>query len=274
VGSVFSPYYARARRNNQLANPEDFCALNVALYSTDHKRWTMTERGARHCERSVNRFKIGPSQLHWDGQVLRIDIDEVSVPLPRRVRGHITLRPNQLFEFSAPLDADGRHRWGPLAPDARVSVHLGQPEQNWEGHAYLDSNEGDEPIDTPFVEWDWSRSVLSDGSVAVIYDVQPKIGNDHVLALRFSGDGHIEQFLAPPRVQLAKTVWRIPRRMRSDGPVTISKQLEDTPFYQRAMLNSELLGEKVTSFHESLNLPRLVSPVVQAMLPWRMPRQR
>jgi carotenoid 1,2-hydratase len=40
------------------------------------------------------------------------------------------------------------------------------------------------------------------------------------------------------------------------------------------MLNSELLGEKVTSFHESLNLPRLVSPVVQAMLPWRMPRQR
>lgn len=234
----------------------------------------MTERGARHCERSVNRFKIGPSQLHWDGQILRIDIDEVSVPLPRRVHGHITLRPNQLFEFSAPLDAGGRHRWGPLAPDARVSVHLSQPEQNWEGHAYLDSNEGDEPVDMPFVEWDWSRSVLNDGSVAVIYDVQPKLGNDRVLALRFSGDGHIEQFLAPPRVQLPKTAWRIPRRMRSDSPVTISKQLEDTPFYQRAVLQSELLGEKVTSFHESLNLPRLVSPVVQAMLPWRMPRQR
>jgi carotenoid 1,2-hydratase len=60
--------------------------------------------------------------------------------------------------------------------------------------------------------------------------------------------------------------------MRSDGPVTIAKQLEDTPFYQRAMLRSDLLGEKVTSFHETLNLPRLTSPLVQAMLPWRMPR--
>lgn len=248
--------------------------MNVALYSNSHKRWTMTERGERHCARSTNHFKIGPSQLHWDGQKLRIDIDEVSVPLPRRVKGHITLFPNQLFEFSAPLDANGRHRWGPLAPDARVEVHLSHPAQHWTGHAYLDSNEGDEPIDTPFVEWDWSRSVLSDGSVAVIYDVQPKSGEDRVLAIRFARDGGIDHFIAPPRVQLQKTAWRIPRRMRSDGPVTIAKQLEDTPFYQRAMLRSDLLGEEVTSFHETLNLPRLTSPLVQAMLPWRMPRMR
>jgi hypothetical protein len=26
--------------------------------------------------------------------------------------------------------------------------------------------------------------------------------------------------------------------------------------------------------HETLNLPRLVSPLVQKMLPWRMPRTR
>ena len=61
--------------------------------------------------------------------------------------------------------------------------------------------------------------------------------------------------------------------MRSDAPVQVHEQLEDTPFYQRAMLRSSLLGEQVTSFHETLNVPRLVSPVVQAMLPWRMPRR-
>jgi len=34
-----------------------------------------------------------------------------------------------------------------------------------------------------------------------------------------------------------------------------------------------LLGETVESFHETLHTDRLISPVVQAMLPWRMPRR-
>jgi len=38
-------------------------------------------------------------------------------------------------------------------------------------------------------------------------------------------------------------------------------------------LHSELLGEQVLSFHESLQVPRLRSPLVQAMLPFRMPRR-
>ena len=61
--------------------------------------------------------------------------------------------------------------------------------------------------------------------------------------------------------------------MRSDGSVNVVEQLEDTPFYQRALLQSNLFGESVQSFHESITMSRLVSPVVQAMLPWRMPRR-
>jgi len=52
----------------------------------------------------------------------------------------------------------------------------------------------------------------------------------------------------------------------------VQHQLEDTPFYQRSLLTHELLGETVQSFHETLSVPRLVSPIVQSMLPWRMPR--
>ncbi|MFM7004007.1 MAG: hypothetical protein ACKOXN_08715, partial [Limnohabitans sp.] len=44
VGSVFSPYYAWARRSGQ-ADPENHCALNVAIYSKGASRWAMTERG-------------------------------------------------------------------------------------------------------------------------------------------------------------------------------------------------------------------------------------
>ena len=46
IGSVFSPYYAWARRRGP-ADPEQFCALNVALYGKDRRAWAMTERGRR-----------------------------------------------------------------------------------------------------------------------------------------------------------------------------------------------------------------------------------
>jgi carotenoid 1,2-hydratase len=39
------------------------------------------------------------------------------------------------------------------------------------------------------------------------------------------------------------------------------------------VLASSLLGEAVTSVHETLDLRRLVSLPVQMMLPWRMPRR-
>jgi carotenoid 1,2-hydratase len=269
---VFSPYYAWALRSGQPA-ADDHCALNVALYSRSAKRWSMTERGARHCSRSATEFNIGPSQLHWDGTTLTITIDEVGMPIPRRIKGTVRVRPQGLFNFSTPLDANGRHRWGPLAPHARVEVDLQHPGQRWQGHAYLDSNEGDEPIAKAFKEWDWSRGQLKDGSTAVIYDVEPDSANGKVLALRFRPDGSIEPFVAPPCRKLPRTRWGIGRRMRSEGSASVTQQLEDTPFYQRAVVQSTLLGEVVSSFHETLNVPRLVSPVVQAMLPWRMPRR-
>jgi carotenoid 1,2-hydratase len=110
----------------------------------------------------------------------------------------------------------------------------------------------------------------------VIYDVRQKWGGDRVLALRFTPSGGVEPFEAPPRQALPRTLWRIGRTMRTDPgePATVTQTLEDTPFYARSMLASGLLGEKVVSVHETLNVPRLVSTAVRLMLPWRMPRAR
>ena len=74
------------------------------------------------------------------------------MPLPRRVRGRVRVHPQGLCRFVAPLDAAGRHRWGPIAPCARIEVDLDRPGLRWRGHAYLDSNEGDEPVDRAFRE--------------------------------------------------------------------------------------------------------------------------
>jgi carotenoid 1,2-hydratase len=96
------------------------------------------------------------------------------------------------------------------------------------------------------------------------------------LGLIFTPDGRIEHFEPPPRQALPKTGWRIQRQMRNpkDAQLKILETLEDTPFYARSVLSSELLGERVTSFHETLDVPRLSSWAVQFMLPWRMPRVR
>lgn len=278
---MFSPYYhwahRRALARGELgADPEDHVCLNVALYSPGAARWTMTERGRAHLTRSTHALAIGPSALRWDGDALTIEIDERASPLPRRVRGRIRVWPRALTGFDAALDAAGRHRWGPIAPSARLEVALDAPSLRWSGHAYVDSNEGDEPIADAFRDWDWLRAPLADGGTAVVYDVRPAGRDaDRVITARFAPDGRVTPFAAPPRQDLPGTRWRVRRAVRSEttgAPARVLRTLEDTPFYARSLLDSTLCGERVVSVHESLDLSRLDRGTVRALLPFRMPR--
>ena len=271
VGSVFSPYYRWARRSGA-AEPENHCAINVALYGRG-RRWAMTERARRHNQRDSSSFVVGPSRLDWDGQCLHMRLDEVCVPFLKPLRGHIKLWPQHTIHYSVPLDDAGRHRWGPLAPIGRIEVDLQEPQLKWQGQAYLDSNEGDEPLENAFHFWDWSRTHLKDGSTEVTYDLHGPGREDRLLRLRFDAQGEVHPLEPVPHQALPATAWRIGRRARCTDRAVVAQQLEDTPFYQRCVLARPDLGERVHTFHESLSMPRFVSPVVQAMLPWRMPRR-
>ena len=282
---MFSPYYAAAlKKHGNKVNPENHCALNVALYGAAGKRWSMTERGARHIHRERTQFNIGPSRLEWRGDHLQIDIDEVAMPLPRRVRGSIRVYPQALCTYNAALDDAGRHRWGPIAPCARIEVAMDNPAASWKGQAYFDSNEGDEPVSGPFKVWDWSRAAMADGSTSVIYDVQLQNGKNILLAERFKPNGEVEAFQPAPRQPLPSTLWQVGRSMRSevDGVekgtlpyelARVKETLEDTPFYARSLVNATLLGERVTAVHETLQPQRLKAWPMGLMLPFRMPRR-
>lgn len=274
VGSVFSPYYAAARRRGA-TDPEHYCALNVAVYGPRGRHWSMTERGRLAIERETARFVVGPSRIEWRPGRLSLEIDELAAPWPRRIRGRVGLSAATLFTHPVALDAAGRHRWQALAPCARVDVDLEAPHRCWQGHGYFDMNTGDRPLEDDFASWHWSRATLQDGSTAVLYDVRSRAGDCTSLGLRFDPRGGVDVFDAPVAVALRGTGWGIERGTRADtaGGARVLRTLEDAPFYARSVLATRLLGEDVAAVHESLSLERFRSRWVQALLPFRMPRR-
>jgi carotenoid 1,2-hydratase len=272
VGSVFSPYYAWARRRGA-ADPGNHCALNVVLYGSRSSRWTMTERGASQVLREPSSLSIGGSAVRWTGNALEIDIDETCAPLPRRVRGKVRLFARAIGDRSFALDHAGRHLWTPLAPCAQVDVQLTEPAVKWSGVGYFDSNSGAEPLENAFEDWTWSRATLPDSTI-ILYDIHARNSEARALALRIGAGGGIEPIESPPIAALPRTRWRISRQTRADAPhgARVLRTLEDAPFYSRSLLETHLRGIRTTAIHESLNLNRFRAAWVRCLLPFRMPR--
>jgi len=250
-------------------------SLNVALYGERDRRWTMTERGVAALARSRHSLKIGPSQLHWDGTSLLIDIDEVGAVFPFPVRGQVRVTPQVLGQRRFRLDPGGRHTWEPLGPLSRVEVDFRQPSLHWQGHGYLDANDGAESLEDGFIDWHWSRAHLADGSTAVMYEGKLRSGKDFGMALRIGADGQAEVMEMPEPVVLPRTGWQLSRLARADAGyiARVRATWEDTPFYARTAISTRLWGEDVVAVHESLDMNRFRSGAVQWMLPWRMPRR-
>jgi carotenoid 1,2-hydratase len=270
IGSVFSPYYAFARRN-AAADPLNHCAINVAIYRKQSKRWTMTERPRGAVGRTADIFTVGPSSLAWDGNVLTIRIDEIAVPIPGRIRGTVRVVPTAITGQAFVLGENGNHLWWPIAPCARVQVAFDQPHLRWQGDGYLDMNRGDAPLEQGFADWQWARGATRDGAV-VLYEAQRGDGSRIDLAMTCDPQGRMQAFDPPPAEELIQTGWRVRRNIRSEDAAHLVRTLEDAPFYARSLVAAKLLGEPVMLMHESLSLDRFRMPVVQAMLPFRMPR--
>lgn len=269
VGSVFSPYYARARRHGR-GDPENHCAINVALYG-GKRRWAMTERGSKHVIRSPQKFSVGPSSMAWVNDSLAIDINERCVPVPFSLRGRVTLTPGEVYDSPIALDAHHKHFWQAVAPQARVSVEFEHPKLSWSGSAYHDMNWGEEPLERGFRNWTWLRANTTTGA-QVLYDVERRDGTRFLFGRRYL-QGDIFNTSLPPTHPLSFGIWGMPRIAHSEKPPRLITKLEDAPFYTRNHIEMTLDGERCEAFHESLSLDRFVSPIVQMMLPFRMPRR-
>ncbi|MDN3644759.1 hypothetical protein QWY75_00915 [Pontixanthobacter aestiaquae] len=273
IGSVFSPYYKKSGRDL----PLDHSCLNIALYGKNGARWVMTERGAADTSQARDELQIGPSAMRWDKERLIIDIEErdirLGIPWRRRVKGQITLTPEVLNAHSFKLDAEGKHNWHTIAPRARIEVKMDRPDVSWSGSAYLDGNHGSEPIEDGFRDWHWCRAHAGH-DVGVIYEGNRRDGSHFASALRFDRHGTPHEEELPLVAPLPPTLWAMKRQTRADrGHASVIKTWEDSPFYARSALSMRLFGKQVTAVQESISLDRLINPVVQFMLPYKMPRE-
>jgi len=276
VGSVFSPYYYRARRRHD-GNPENFCSVNAILYGPDRRRWSLTERGAGDLKRGRDQIVIGPSRVEQSGdERFTFHIHEVCNPWPTRLSGQIELSVPALGQRSFELDPDGLHRWWPAAPAGRVKVTMKKPGIAWEGAAYLDCNAGVVPLEETFLNWHWQRSAAEAGSGHIHYDATLTNGERRSLGLRYDPDMSCYELADSGRdTPISSTpLWRAQRLCRTvSGQPRVIETLEESPFYARSVLDLDTgLGPRKV-MHESLHLDRFTRPWMQWLLPFRMPRR-
>lgn len=280
LGSVFSPFYARARAAGRGVDPLDHSALNVALYHPRGKLWSLNERPRAEVRRDASSLTLGASTLRWERDALVVSLVERTTPfLParvlgsERVRGTIRVHPKVRVDEPHALDGEGAHLWWSCAPIARVEVELDEPRIRWSGDGYHDANAGDGPLEDTFSSWDWSRATTPDGSV-VLYDAALRGGARPLYGRRITSDGRVEDVEVPKPAGLGRTAWGVARGTRTDhgARAAVRRTLEDTPFYARSVLQTRVLGHDATAMHEALDLERFRKGWVQFLLPFKTRR--
>lgn len=267
VGSVFSPFYKRAADRGP-ADPMNYCAINVALYSKRHARWVMTECRPDQIERAATQFRVSGTTLNVENDTLTIDVDELAAPIPQRVRGRVTVQLNTRTGGEFALDSRNRHHWWPVSPAASVEVSFNQPQLKWSGHGYVDSNRGSEPLHEGFDDWHWSRTHLGDRT-QLTYRSTDRTGTTSALGLSIDASGKLTEADLPDASKLPSSpIWRAPRSSFLSGDNRVIQTLEDTPFYARSIIANDQDGAH--TMHESLSLKRFRAAWVTTLIPFRM----
>ncbi|SPJ23033.1 Acyclic carotenoid 1,2-hydratase [Palleronia abyssalis] len=268
IGSVFSPWYRWSGRKA----PENNVCMNVATYGKG-ARFAMTDRGRGTLKQTKDTLTIGPSSMHWDGNRLLIEVNEVSSPpFVSRIQGTIIVTPGGITDREFLLTDDGAHVWRPLSPASRIEVDLG-PRGKWSGTGYFDSNFGTRAMEADCAYWTWGRFPI-EGGTRCFYEAVRRDGTEQIGSFMFHTDGRVEEVAPPPRQGMRRSLWGVRRATRGD-PGSRPRQVKgmlDAPFYCRSVVRTVLDGQTSTGVHEALDLNRFRGPWLMPLLAVRVPR--
>ncbi|WP_224364989.1 carotenoid 1,2-hydratase [Hyalangium versicolor] len=263
VGSLFSPRYSVAARRGGL--PREHCAVNFALYHRGLRlRWVLSEY-SRLEQESAHQLRIGRSTLSYEGDLVRMQVDERTAPWGRRVKACLVLEPLTPMGDEVQLAPGLPHWWQPLAPRTRARLEVETEGLSLEGLGYHDTNHGAEQLGARLRGWHWSRThgehetvvdyVLPDG----IPPVQVVAGPWGLQSKRGSSAGVLET---------ERTGWglRVPRHLLTRAPVEgAPRLLESSPFYARV----EASTQKANTLGEVADFRRFHSPLIRWMAHFR-----
>jgi len=285
VGSVFSPYYARARKRSAQADPNHHCALNLIFYERGKTPvWIFREYAQTTViERTATRFALGHSVVETRGAQEVWSFRERTTPfpklIPREIVGSITLDNPYPWAPAAPvlLAAQGQHQWWPMTPKTRLTVNVPALGWQWQGDGYCDANAGEAPLEDAFSSWSWGRFHLPDGATLIAYDAVAR--HEAPLSLRLhasaAGDRIAYESESLPLVTCATSRWGLPVSAPGSvgGPRPVVQQtFEDTPFYARHQVQTSLGGTLTNGVVETLSLDRFQARWVRNLLPFRLRR--
>jgi carotenoid 1,2-hydratase len=151
-----------------------------------------------------------------------------------------------------------------------------QPGIRWQGHAYVDTNAGVEPLENAFKRWYWLRTEPKDGYSEITYHRILLDERIESLRLGYDADGQyrVLEPLGGDNDLPPTPIWRCPRPFCGPSTPRVLKNFEDTPFYARSKLSLNTADdESVIAMYESVDLERFTRPWVQRLLPFRMPRR-
>lgn len=268
LGSVFSPYYKRARARGD-ADPLAFSAANVALYTPSGDAWALTE--VPSARRSARALEIAGSRFAWTDRGLSFTFSERTSPWRRPLAGEVEVTFDRAHGVPVAIDRAGRHTWWPIVPHARATVSVPTHGARFSGSAYVDANRGCEGLEERIDAWSWSRVATGERTV-ITYDVCERDADPRVATFAFDRDARPVDPPVLARRDVAVTRWGVRRPHRAAGDVRLVRTLEDTPFYARSLIEERVDGQIARGVHESLDLCRFRRGWVQHLLGYRMSR--
>ena len=107
------------------------------------------------------------------------------------------------------------------------------------------------------------------------YDALRRSGDKLALGVEIDRDGQLREIAPPPLTPMPRTIWALKRESRADIGTRPQQKLSllEAPFYSRAVVETQIDGEKSLGMHEALDLKRFRFPLLKPMLAVRVPRR-
>ena len=279
-GLPFLPGLAGAARRGSPQAPGDRPSLNLAVYQGGKAAFYLLQEldpADAHWDPVADRWSFGDSRVRLDRREdgthhLHITLDCPVPGIPDRLTGVVEVTGHERVHEGDP-HGDPRHAWTPLmtACPGSASLQCGGWSVDLEGRAYHDRNSGVQPMHTLGIDrWWWGRLAFPEREL-IYYHLVPENPDDPVQTLvvevdrqgrtRVLEDARVE--IQATRRSLYSLDWTTRLRFWDpDGQevqVRMHAGVDDSPFYQRLLIEGECGGEHARGVAE-LVVPDAIDP--------------